>query len=568
MSKAIAVTSEYRNLPLAQLQESPTNPRRRFDEGALTDLAASFLTQGVLQPLLVRTTQNDRFEVVAGARRFRAAGIAGLAEVPVRVVELSDAEVRESQLTENLLREDVHPYEEALALEGLLRIDGGRYDIHSIASRLGKSPAYITTRIRLTHLVRPVAEAFLADEIGVGHALEIAKLPQSEQQRAIDAAFRAVWSGGKESRVLLPLRDLIGWIEQNILLSLEHVPFDKDDAELVPEAGSCAQCPKRTGFNPLLFGVMSERDRCLDSNCYHSKVETFLDREIAAHPGIVQIENGWRNPKEQRPGAVQRSHVREIPTVTDNPDAEPQMPCAAAKAAIVVYGKQLGRKLTVCADKHCPVHDPQAAAEAAAHPALAMAPAPEIETEEEAAERQAAFERQRAEYEEERQHRGEERKQQFEREQAEIEAERNRKAEILKSREAIFERILENAPPMFTPAQLRVFLRALVNLDPYTLTDDVAEHFADDDGSNQRTAEEILASALTETPDEKLTNFALRIALTGYIAIPPEGELDLLAEAAAAFVPPQPPKEKKAKKTPTPIKAATKKTATKKKVAA
>jgi len=197
-----------------------------------------------------------------------------------------------------------------------------------------------------------------------------------------------------------------------------------------------------------------------------------------------------------------------------------------------------------------------------------MAPAPEVETEEEAAARQAEFERQRAEYEEERQRREEERKRQFEQQQAEIEAERNRKAEILKAREGIFERILENAPPTFTPAQLRVFLRALVNLDPYTFTDDAAEHFAGDNENNQQTAEEILATALTITPDEKLTSFALRIALTGYVAIPPEGEFDFLAEAAAAFAPPQPPKEKKTKKSPTPIKAATKKTATKKKVAA
>jgi ParB family chromosome partitioning protein len=182
--------------------------------------------------------------------------------------------------------------------------------------------------------------------------------------------------------------------------------------------------------------------------------------------------------------------------VTDNPDAEPVMPCAAAKAAIVVYGKQLGRKLTVCTDKNCPVHDPEAAAEAAANPAPTMAPAPEAETEEEAAARQAEFERQRAEYEEERQRREEQRKQQFEQEQAEMEAERNRRAEILKARQATFERILENAPPMFTAAQLRVFLRALCNLDPYTITDDVAEHFAGDNENNQQTAEEILASAL------------------------------------------------------------------------
>jgi len=297
-------------------------------------------------------------------------------------------------------------------------------------------------------------------------------------------------------------------------------------------------------------------------------VEAFLDREIAAHPGLIQIENGWRNPKEQRPGAVQRGHIRELPTVTDNPDAEPVMPCAAAKTAIVVYGKQLGRKLTVCTDKDCPVHDPDAAAEAAANPAPTMAPAPEVETEEEAAARQAEFERQRAEYEEERQRREEQRKQQFEEEQAEMEAERNRRAEILKGRQATFDRILESAPPMFTAAQLRVFLRALCNLDPYTITDDVAEHFAGDNENNQQTAEEILASALSDTPDEKLTSFALRLALTGSVGIPRESEFDFLAEAESAFTPPKPQSGKKPKKALTPIKAAAKKTATKKKVAA
>ncbi len=213
MSKAIAITKEYCNLPLTQLQESPTNPRRRFDERALEELAASFATQGILQPLLVRAVEDGRYEVVAGARRFRAAQLATLEEVPVRVVELSDAAVRESQLTENLLREDVHPYEEALALSGLLHLEGASYDVAAIASRLGKSPAYILQRIRLTELIPAIAEAFLADKIGVGHALEIAKLPHARQQTAFDAAFRVVWNGGKDSRLVLPLRDFTTWIE-------------------------------------------------------------------------------------------------------------------------------------------------------------------------------------------------------------------------------------------------------------------------------------------------------------------------------------------------------------------
>ncbi|HWR15514.1 MAG TPA: ParB/RepB/Spo0J family partition protein [Terriglobales bacterium] len=101
MSKAVtAANNEYRNLPVAQLQESPTNTRRRFNEQTLMELAASFKTQGVLQPLVVRKIDDEKYEVVAGARRFRAAKLADLPTVPVRLVELSDAEAVEVQVVE------------------------------------------------------------------------------------------------------------------------------------------------------------------------------------------------------------------------------------------------------------------------------------------------------------------------------------------------------------------------------------------------------------------------------------------------------------------------------------
>jgi ParB family chromosome partitioning protein len=89
MSKAVAITSEYRNLPLVQLQESPTNPRRRFNERAMEELAANLAAQGVVQPLVVRAIEDNKYEVVAGARRFRAAHLASLKEVPVVVRVLS-----------------------------------------------------------------------------------------------------------------------------------------------------------------------------------------------------------------------------------------------------------------------------------------------------------------------------------------------------------------------------------------------------------------------------------------------------------------------------------------------
>src|SRR5262245_34941920 len=110
-----SMENEFRAVPVAQLFESKTNPRRHFDKEALAELAASLKTQGVLVPLLVRVVEQEgahRYEIVAGARRYRAAKSADLAEVPVRVVDLNDDQVLEVQVIENLQREDVHELDE------------------------------------------------------------------------------------------------------------------------------------------------------------------------------------------------------------------------------------------------------------------------------------------------------------------------------------------------------------------------------------------------------------------------------------------------------------------------
>lgn len=544
-------SSAFQFLAIDTIHESTTNPRRTFDEAKLYELAESIKHNGLIQPITVRPN-NQGFEIVAGARRYRAAQLAELFSVPARIVEIDDAKALEWQLVENSQRVDVHPYEEAQGFQRLLDIPG--YDVAALVEKSGKSASHVYARLSLLQLIPTVAEAFTQERITASHANLIARLPQESQAEAFEQCWRKDWQD-KEPH-LLPAKHVAAWIQANLYLSLADAPFDREDPTLNPAAGACVTCPRRSGYNTALFADVVS-DQCLDSSCYQSKVEAFLDREIAAHPGLVQIENGWRNPKEQRPGAVQRGHVREIETVIDNPDAEPLMPCEAAKPAIVVYGKQLGRKLTVCTDKHCPVHDPQAAAEAAAHPVPTMPPPQETETEEEAAEREAEFERQRAEYEEERQRREEERKQQFEREQAEIEAEHNRRAEIIKSRQATFDRILQNAPAILNAAQLRVLLRALVNLDPYTFADDLAEDIAGGNENEQRSAEEVLLSTIDATADDKLTRFALRLALAGHVGIPREGELDFLTEAETAFRPPQPTKRAPAKKAkqPTPLKS-------------
>ena len=206
--KSTAMNGEYRNVPIATLTESPTNPRKRFDEKALEELAATFKTQGVLEPLLVRELEERNYQVVIGARRLRAAKIAELEAVPVRVVKLTDAEAIEAQVVENLQREDIHPLEEALGFRSLVELKDGTYTVASIAARAGKSEAYVYSRVKLTDLTPPVAEAFLNDKITTGHALLIAKLPAAQQQEAFAASFRSMWTSEGNTQVLIPVREL------------------------------------------------------------------------------------------------------------------------------------------------------------------------------------------------------------------------------------------------------------------------------------------------------------------------------------------------------------------------
>ena len=144
---AVKPLQEYVNVPLAGLVESSTNPRKTFDKERLEELAESIRCKGILSPLLTRRV-NSHFEIVSGARRYRAAKLAGVREAPVRIVVLTDAEALETQIIENLLRSDVHPFEEAQGFRALLEREEAAYTIEKIAAKTGKSAAYIAKLCR------------------------------------------------------------------------------------------------------------------------------------------------------------------------------------------------------------------------------------------------------------------------------------------------------------------------------------------------------------------------------------------------------------------------------------
>jgi ParB family transcriptional regulator, chromosome partitioning protein len=356
----VTTNHEYRNIPIATLVESPTNPRKRFDEKKLEELAASFKTQGVLEPLLVRHLEESTYEVVIGARRLRAAKLAELESVPVRVKQLTDAEAIEAQVVENLQREDIHPLEESLGFKSLLQLGEPSYTIASIAARAGKSEAYVHGRIKLADLIPPVAEAFLKDKIAIGHALLIAKLPDSQQQEAFNAAFRGMWTSEGNAQVLIPVRELAAWIESNILLQLASAPFDKQDEALVSAAGSCSNCPKRTGYDKLLFAEV-RKDSCTDPQCFRAKIDAHVSKTLETKPQLVQISSAW-NTREGAPLGKNRYVELEIKKAktngTSSKVAPYQKPCEKMTEAVVMDGGRRGELVKVCANLSCRVHHP------------------------------------------------------------------------------------------------------------------------------------------------------------------------------------------------------------------
>jgi ParB family chromosome partitioning protein len=364
MSTTVINASEYRDLPLDWLVVSPTNPRKAFDEDAMHELAASIRANGVLQPLLVRPRAEHQFEIVFGERRFRGAKMAEKDTVPVCIRELTDAQVLVAQLVENLMRRDVHPMEEASGFARLLALDEPKYSIEQISAKTGKSPMYIASRLKLTELVPVAVDAFLKDEIGVGHALLLAKLQPAQQEQALAACYQETYaSGSKPKHILLPVRHLQQWVEQNVMLVLKDAPFDRKDAQLVSSAGSCVDCPKRTGHNKLLFaGVSDHADSCSDPACWSAKLDAHVRKTVAAKPKLVQITTAYGKPAEGSAVVPRNQYIeirQEKPKNKYQQDAPEYKPCKFVTEAIVAEGTSKGELRKVCANPDCPVHHPE-----------------------------------------------------------------------------------------------------------------------------------------------------------------------------------------------------------------
>lgn len=173
---------EVTRLPLQKVEPNPNQPRRRFDEEELQSLADSIAEHGILQPLAVRAMEGGFYQIIAGERRWRAARLAGLKEVPVVVVEADDRTVMELALIENLQRQDLNPMEEAEGYRVLTEEYGLTQE--QAAARVGKSRPAVANALRLLALPEDVRSLVEKGELSAGHARAVLSLPTPARQRA------------------------------------------------------------------------------------------------------------------------------------------------------------------------------------------------------------------------------------------------------------------------------------------------------------------------------------------------------------------------------------------------
>jgi ParB family chromosome partitioning protein len=248
-------SGELRTLEVGLLQPGKYQPRTRMDPGSLEELAESIKSQGIMQPIIVRSVGGGRFEIIAGERRWRAAQLAGLSEVPTLVRDIPDDAALAMSLIENIQREDLNPLEEAAGVQRLIDEFGMTHE--QAANAIGRSRSATTNLLRLLQLAEPVQEQLVTGDLDMGHARALLSLPKADQ---IAFANRVVAQG-------LTVRDtekLVargGLAEQGIKAKAEP---SRDLARLEEELSDIVGAPVSISANARGAGKLVIRFNDLD----------------------------------------------------------------------------------------------------------------------------------------------------------------------------------------------------------------------------------------------------------------------------------------------------------------
>jgi ParB/RepB/Spo0J family partition protein len=280
-----------RLIPHTLLKASPTNPRHWFDQAKMAELRESIRVHNVQQPLLVRLRDDavdgePLFEIVDGERRWRnVVELAGdtVVDLPCVVTAIDAHAARELQLLSAIQRDDLHPLDEADGFAELLTDPPGKprrprgYTIAELAHRAGKSTRYVHARLALCPLQRDARAAFYDGKITIGTAHALARLAELDQAEAAAYIVKGNGSGP------LTHEEAMQYIQRSFMLRLNQATWLLHDETVLPEAGSCTLCPKRTGANPELFQDISvTADTCTDRACFHRKAAAARTQVIDA----------------------------------------------------------------------------------------------------------------------------------------------------------------------------------------------------------------------------------------------------------------------------------------------
>ncbi|MDD2676216.1 MAG: ParB/RepB/Spo0J family partition protein [Methylacidiphilaceae bacterium] len=254
--------SLVKQLPIGQIVPSPRNPRKNFSDEGLAELAESIRRHGLLHPILVTPRGSDRYQIVAGERRWRACQRIGRATVECFIRDLDEKTAIGIAVMENVQRSGLNPIEEAAGLHAM--IDAGKMTLQEAASVVGKGRDYIARMLLLNRLPEAAKEAIRTGQMGRRMGWYIARIPLGELRSLVTSEALAK---------RLSTTEVAKLVLEHYLLELRKADFSVHSADLVPGVPSCLDCPRRTGNAPELYSDIANPMVCTDPHCFARKRE-------------------------------------------------------------------------------------------------------------------------------------------------------------------------------------------------------------------------------------------------------------------------------------------------------
>jgi ParB family chromosome partitioning protein len=262
VADAIAAATNLQDISLSKIHESPLNARRTFNQTALEELAQTIKTAGIISDLLCRPHPDKpgQYELVDGARRYRAAQTVAIKSAPIKLANLTNAQVREIVLITMLQREELNPVEEAQGYKELMT--DSKLTADQVADRVGKSRKYVYDRVKLLDLTDKASAALVGKNVSPGHAILLARIAPTNQDAAVAAMKAQNWQWS--------VRDLDTYLDRAVRRNLNDAHFSQLDPDLNPAIGKCDGCQFR------------EKNRCTNPACFQLKISNDVKKKRAA----------------------------------------------------------------------------------------------------------------------------------------------------------------------------------------------------------------------------------------------------------------------------------------------